>query len=311
MRTAYLDTLHSLAKRDPNVISLVADNGLIVYDGFRKDFPGRYFNFGISEGNMVSAAAGMASCGKIPFCYTISAFLAYRSYEFIRDDVCFQNQNVKIVGIGSGTAYSTLGPSHHATEDIGLLRPLPNLTLFSPGSPMDVRNTVRAAHKIQGPVYIRLGTNREREIYTGEYDFAVGKAEVLSEGRDISIVVTGSIVAEVLEATDLLIQQGIHARVINAHTLKPFDRECIVAAAKETGAVYTVEDHTTIGGLGSIVADVLAESGISIKFKKIGLNGCFAKGYGTPGEVRKMNGLNAQEIHRAILENERKKYEVY
>lgn len=304
MRTAYLNTLHSLAEKDLNVISLVADNGLIVYDGFRRDFPGRYFNFGISEGNMVSAAAGMASCGKIPFCYTISAFLAYRSYEFIRDDVCFQNQNVKIVGIGSGIAYSTLGPSHHSTEDIGLLYPLPGLTLFSPGSPTDVVNIINAAYEIQGPVYVRLGTNREREIYTGKYSFRTGKAEVVSEGRDISIISTGSIISEVLEASEMLGKNGIHARIINVHTLKPFDNICVLKAAEETGAVYTVEEHTIFSGLGSIVADVLAENRQKTRFKKIGLEGCFAKGYGTPDEVRKMNGLDAGSIFKIILESE-------
>ncbi len=311
MRTAYLDTLYDLAKKDQNVISLVADNGLIVYDDFRRDFPDRYFNFGISEGNMVSAAAGMASCGKIPFCYTISAFLAYRSYEFIRDDVCFQNQNVKIVGIGSGIAYSTLGPSHHATEDIGLLYSLPNLTVFSPGSPMDVRNIINAAYKIDGPVYVRLGTNKEAEIYSKEYDFKVGKAEVISEGNDISIIVTGSIIADVLEAVKRLEEKGIHARVINVHTLKPFDKECVIRAANETKSVYTVEEHTTVGGFGSIVADALAESGVAVKFRKIGLDGCFAKGYGTPGEVKEMNQLDAESIYNIIWEREGKRDGLY
>lgn len=302
MRTAYLNTLHELASKDERIVSMLADNGLIVYDSFRRDFPDRYFNFGISEANMVAAAAGMASCGKIPFCYTISAFLAYRSYEFIRNDVCFQNQNVKIVGIGSGVAYSTLGPSHHTTEDIGLLRGLPNLTLFSPGSPLDVKKIINAAYEIQGPVYIRLGTNNENEIYKSDYNFKVGKAEIVRDGTDITVIVTGRIIAEVLKMAEKLEKQGIRVRVVNVHTLKPFDKGAVIQAAEETRAVYTVEEHGIYGGLGSVVAEVLAENGVGTKFYRIGLKDCFAKGYGTYEGVLKANHLDADALYERILE---------
>lgn len=302
MRTAYLDTLYKLAGKDDRVISLVSDNGLIVYDDFRRDFPDRYYNFGISEGNMISAAAGMASCGLIPFSYTISAFLAYRSFEFIRDDVCFQNQNVKIVGIGSGTAYSTLGPSHHATEDISVLRVLPNLTLFSPGCATDVKNIIKAAYEIEGPVYIRLGTNKEPEIYDKAYDFQIGKGITVRDGEDISIIATGAIVSDCIEAADNLEKSGISTRIINIHTLKPFDTKIIQQAAKETKALFTVEDHNIYGGLGTLVCEAVAESGISLNiFKRIGLYDCFAKGYGTPKEVKKINSLDSTGIYSTIM----------
>ncbi len=304
MRTAYLNTLYSLAGSDGRVVSLVADNGLIVYDDFRRDFPDRYFNFGISEGNMISAAAGMASCGKIPFCYTISAFLAYRSFEFIRDDVCLQNQNVKIIGIGSGTAYSTLGPSHHATEDIGVLRCLPNLTLFSPSSPMDVENIIRASKEIPGPVYVRLGTNKEREIHKKGYTFGIGKNVVVRDGKDITIFVTGSVASNVLAAADMLSRAGIDAKVIDVHTLKPFDDESVIKSADETKAIYTVEDHTVMGGLGTIVAEVLAKNAIPARFHCLGLQGVFAKGYGTPQEVLQLNGLDPHGIYEQIIKFE-------
>ena len=301
MRNAYLNTLHKLAGEDKRVVSLVSDNGLIVYDDFRRDYPDRYFNFGISEGNMVAAAAGMASCGLIPFAYTISAFLAYRSFEFIRDDMCFQNQNVKIVGIGSGTAYSTLGPSHHATEDISVLRVLPNLTLFSPGSAMDVRHIINAAYELEGPVYIRLGTNNESEIYEKDYNFQVGKGVVVREGKDITIIVTGSIVSIVLKAADILKEKGISTRVINIHTLKPFDADIVEKAAEETRKIFTVEEHNINGGLGSIVAEVIADRRLSMDiFKRVGLRDCFAKGYGTPTEVKKMNALDEKSIAQNI-----------
>lgn len=165
MRTAYLNTLYDLASKDKRVYALISDNGAIVYDKYRKDLAKQYLNLGISEANMLGMAAGMASCGKTPFAYTIGAFLAYRALEFIRNDICLQNMNVKIVGTGAGMKYSALGPTHHATEDLGCLRSLPNLTILSPASPMEVEKATRAAYEHIGPVYLRLGTNGEQEIY--------------------------------------------------------------------------------------------------------------------------------------------------
>lgn len=300
MRNAYLNTLYDLASKDENVLSLVSDNGLIVYDDFRRDFPKQYFNFGISEGNMITAAAGMASCGKIPFAYTIGAFLAYRSFEFIRLDVCLQKLNVKIVGIGAGMAYSTLGPTHHATEDIAVLRALPNLTLFSPASPIEAKEVVKAAYRINGPVYIRLGTNNEPEIYDETYNFEVGKGIKIKEGKDITFVTTGSITYNALRVAKLLEGKNISVRVINIHTIKPFDKEIIEEAAKDTKRIITIEEHNIIGGLGSAVAEVIAEKGLAIKLDKIGLEDKFAIGYGTPVQVKEANCLDEKGIYNRI-----------
>ena len=182
MRTAYLDTLYELASRDKNVYALISDNGAIVYDKYRKDLESQYLNLGISEANMLGMAAGMASCGKIPFAYTIGAFLAYRAYEFIRNDICLQKQNVKIVGTGAGEVYSALGPTHHSTEDLGGLRSLPNLTIICPSSPLEAKKATVAAYRHEGPVYLRLGTNKEPEIYRQDYKFEIGKGTILKEG---------------------------------------------------------------------------------------------------------------------------------
>ena len=173
MRAAYLETLFELASRDKNVFALISDNGAIVYDKYRKYLNNQYFNLGISEQNMLGIAAGMANCGKIPFAYTIGAFLAYRALEFIRNDICLQNMNVKIVGTGAGMVYSALGPTHHSTEDLGCIRSFPNLTILSPASPMEVKKATRAAYEYVGPVYLRLGTNREQEIYKEDYQFEI------------------------------------------------------------------------------------------------------------------------------------------
>ena len=188
MRTAYLDALYDLAGKDSRVYALISDNGAIVYDRFRKDFEKQYLNLGISEENMLGIAAGMANCGKIPFAYTIGAFLAYRALEFIRNDICLQNMNVKIVGTGAGMRYSALGPTHHSTEDMGCLRSLPNLTILSPASPVEVAKATRAAYEYNGPVYMRLGTNREQEIYEKDYSFEIGKGVTLYSGADVTVI---------------------------------------------------------------------------------------------------------------------------
>lgn len=304
MRTAYLETLYELAQRDSQVYALISDNGAIVYDSFRAEFPGQYLNLGISEANMLGVAAGMASCGKIPFAYTIGAFLAYRAYEFIRNDICIQNQNVKLVGTGAGTVYSALGPTHHSTEDMGGLRALPNLILLCPASPLEVRKATRAAYEIEGPIYLRLGTNREREFYIEDYDFCVGKGIEIASGKDITIIGTGNILADVMDARKILGSEGISVRVVNIHTLSPFDKEIVEKAIDETRGILTVEDHNIIGGLGSAVAEVIAESGKGTLFRRLGLRN-YSKGYGSWQQIKDKNQIGIMDIcreARALLE---------
>lgn len=301
MRTAYLDTLYDLASKDKRVYALISDNGAIVYDKYRKDLASQYLNLGISEANMLGMAAGMASCGKIPYAYTIGAFLAYRAFEFIRNDICLQNQNVKIVGTGAGEVYSALGPTHHSTEDLGGLRALPNLTILCPASPLEVKKATIAAYEYEGPVYLRLGTNKEPEIYDGDYSFEIGKGVTIREGDDVTLIGAGSILKDILDVAELLQKSGVNARVINIHTIKPIDREIIVKAVEETGKLVTVEDHNIIGGLGSAVAEVVAESGRGIKFRRFGLHG-FSKGYGTYAQVKEMNGIGVEQIVDGIKE---------
>lgn len=299
MRTAYLDTLYELASKDKNVYALISDNGAIVYDNYRRDLEKQYLNLGISEANMIGMAAGMASCGKIPFTYTIGAFLAYRAFEFIRNDVCLQNQNVKIVGVGVGEAYSALGPTHHSTEDLGCLRSLPNLTIITPASPIEVRKATLAAYEHQGPVYLRLGTNKELEIYEQDYIFEIGKGVILRDGLDIALIGTGSVLKDVLEVGQRLKDEGIEARIINIHTIQPIDKDIIRKAVDEIGKIVIVEDHNMIGGLGSSVAEIITEYGKSVKFRKIGLSN-FSQGYGSYTEVRKMNGIDCETIYKTV-----------
>ena len=309
MRTAYLDTLYDLAGRDKRVYALISDNGAIVYDRYRNDLASQYLNLGISEANMLGMAAGMASCGKIPFAYTIGAFLANRAFEFIRNDICIQKQNVKIIGTGAGESYGALGPTHHSTEDLGGLRSLPNLTILCPASPLEVRKATIAAYEQEGPIYLRLGTNREPEIYEDDYNFEIGKGVTIKEGNDITLIGMGSILKDILEASKLLEKEGIQARVINMHTIKPIDHEIILQAIVDTGKIITIEDHNIVGGLGSAVAEVIAEANRTVMFKRLGLHD-FSSGYGTYTQVKEMNGIGVEKIFQeAKIAMERGQYQ--
>lgn len=303
MQRAYISALCDIAARDARVLSLLSDSGTDYDVLFNRDFPDRVINFGISEEHKTAAAAGLAMCGKIPFVYTAGAFLAYRAYEFIRNDICFQQANVKLVGMGSGLAWSTLGPSHHACEDIAALRALPMLTLLCPATPHEVKGCVEAAYAIRGPVYIRLGMSGEKEFYHDAAAFDMGDISMLRPEGDILALSTGSILEEVMSAADALREKGIHVAVGNVHTLKPFDGERFRALLSGGyRAVVTVEEHNVMGGLGGIIAEALAECAWHPPLVRVGLADRFATGYGTLAQVRRMNGLDAESIAGRITE---------
>ena len=302
MQSAYIGKLMELADKDSNVLHILADSGTGYDEMFRRNFPEQIYNFGISEENMVAAAAGMATIGKVPFVFTAGAFLAYRSLEFIRDDICFQNLNVKIVGMGSGLAWSSLGPTHHTTEDIAVLRAIPNLMILSPATPIQTAKSVEAAYEHQGPVYIRIGMNHEKEFYEEDYHMSVGKNDVLRDGGDITIFVTGSILEEADIAAQMLMEDGICINLVNVHTIKPVDKENILDMAHRSKMLFSIEEHNQCGGLGSIIAETLTENGIGIKLHRIGLEDTFAIGYGTHKSVREANALDAVSICHRIKE---------
>ena len=303
MRNAYIKAVYDMAGENKNILALVADNGAIIFDEFRRDYPEQFINFGISEANMVSAAAGMANCGKIPFAYTIAGFITMRAFEQVRNDVCLQKQNVKLVGVGAGMRYSSLGPTHHATEDIAIMRVLPDMSIIVPASPREAYSATRYAAQIDGPVYIRLEATKEPEIYPEDYEFRLGKGFVLREGKDMTFIAAGSIVHDVLEAARLLEEEGIAARVINMPSIKPIDKDIIIQAAQETGKIVTVEEHSIIGGLGSAVGEVLLEKGCgAVGFKAIGIKDSFCKGYGSHDYLKANNGLGIEQIVGQAIE---------
>lgn len=302
MQSAYIGKLMELAQQDERIVHILADSGTGYDEMFRRNFPRRMYNFGISEENMVAAAAGMAATGKIPFVYTAGAFLAYRSLEFIRDDICFQNLNVKITGMGSGLAWSSLGPTHHTTEDVAVLRSLPNLTILSPATPIQTAQSVEAAYRCQGPVYIRIGMNKEKEFYSEDYRLTVGKNEILKRGGRITVFVTGSILEEAWRAVEMLEADGIPANLVNVVSVKPFDRENVLELAACSDMLFTVEEHHVCGGIGSIISEILTDEGAGVRLHRIGLQDRFAAGYGTHRSVRQENGLDAEGIYREIKE---------
>lgn len=308
MQKAYLMALYDIAVKDSRVLSVLSDSGTGYDELFRREMPDRLLDFGIAEGNMVGAAAGLASVGFIPFVYTAGAFLAYRAYEFIRDDVCLQNQNVKIVGMGTGLAWSTLGPTHHTTEDLGILCALPNMTVLSPSCPREVEKCVKAAYEIEGPVYLRIGMSGETDIYGDDYDFVLGRNVCIFENlkenaKSLAVLSTGSESGEALRCTEALSDMGYSTAFYNVHTLKPFDEDNVKALALDFDYIITIEEHSIFGGLGSLVSDVVAGMGGTLPKAcvfKIGLNGSFAKGYGTQQEVRLANGLDAEGLLEQI-----------
>lgn len=301
MQKAYISALYELMCIDERVISCLSDSGTDYDELIAREYPDRVINFGISENNQVTAAAGMAATGKIPFIYTTGAFIAYRSYEFLRDDICLQKRNVKLVGMGAGLSWSTLGVTHHTTEDLALLKSLPNLTVLNPSTPKELIWAVKEAYRIVGPVYIRMGMSGEKEIYQDDMAFSVGKNTVVTEGTDAVVFCTGSIISEALNAVTQLKERGKNIKLVDVHTIVPFDKQSIVESA-DGGCFFSIEEHSISGGLGSSIADVIAEFGLNKRLVKIGLTG-FGEGFGTYEEVLRWNHLDSKSILGIIEKN--------
>ena len=267
---------------------------------FRSAYPERHVNMGIAEGNMMSVAAGMATCGKIAFASTFAIFAAERALEQIRNSACYPNLNVKVCATHAGLTVGEDGASHQCIEDLSIMRALPNMHVISPCDAASTRAAIRVAMDTNGPFYIRLGRLPVEGVY-GEYgddiSFTLGKANILREGRDVTIIATGTMVNIALAACDQLATEGIHARVLDMHTIKPIDEEAIILASKETGAVVTAEEHTILGGLGGAVAEVLSEKVLCI-LRRVGVMDTFGQS-GKPEALLTLYRLTAEHIAEA------------
>ena len=272
MRSLFNKVLVDIAKKDERIYMILADIGYGEIEPFREAFPKRWYNCGVAEKNMTGVACGVAMEGNIAITYSIANFPTLRCLEQIRNDVCYHNANVKIVIIGGGLAYGALGISHHSTEDLAIIRSLPNIVVLAPSDLTEARLATHAMIEHDGPVYYRCGYKDEPDIHEGPVDFQIGKAIQVRDGADATILFTGTIGHNAKLAAEALAGEGISCRLLSMHTVKPIDREAIVAAAEDTGVLVTVEEHNLMGGLGSAVAEVLMDAGVGgIKAKRIAL----------------------------------------
>ena len=301
MRDAFFAALGDLAREDARVWALTGDLGIGLFDDFERAAPGRYLNVGIAEQNLVGVAAGLAYAGRVPFAYSIAPFVTSRPHDQIRVDVAMAGAAVKLVGVGGGLAYGYLGPTHHAIEDIALMRALPGMTVLTPADPAEVRRATRAALAVDGPVYLRLGKNGEPRVLPEDEPFVVGRAAELRAGPDVTLASTGAILPQALAAADILAAAGAHATVLHFGTIKPFDAAALAGAAALTGAVVTIEEHSIIGGLGSAAAEAIAEAGAGARLRRVGVPDVFASGVGTREHLLARFGLDVSGIAGAAL----------
>lgn len=299
MRTAFVQAMIDEARDNRDIHMLTADLGFEVFEEFSQQFPSQFTNVGLAEANMITMAGGMASVGLTPICYSIIPFLTYRSLEQIRNDICYPNLNVKIVGVGTGLSYGLNGPSHIPYEDLSVMRPLPNLTILSPSDPLETYQATREMFKIKGPVYLRIGKKGEKVLsFDTIGKFSVNKVNVIKTGSDLLIFTTGSILEVVLEAVTKI--KGVNPTLVSIHTIKPLDEKTIINLIKDHQRIVTIEEHTVIGGLGSAIAEINSQYsqkpqliiGLPEKYLNIG---------GSTKFLRDLTGFNSDSIVQKIL----------
>ena len=294
-RQSYGEALLELGKENEQIVVFDADLASATKTNlFAKEFPNRFFDMGIAEQNMISTAAGMATCGKIPYASTFAVFAAGRAYDKIRNSVCYPKLNVKICATHAGITVGEDGATHQMIEDISLMRTLPNMTVISTSDDIQTKWAVKEISKLNGPVYLRLSRLATPVIYDENQKFEIGKAVQIGEGTDATIFATGVTVSEALKAQEELKIKGIDVRVVDIHTIKPIDRDIIVKCAKETKRLISIEDHNIIGGLGSAISEVLADE-YPVKLTRLGINDTFGKS-GKATELMEYFGITANDI---------------
>lgn len=300
-RQSYGEALEKLGEENNNIVVLDADlAGATKTNIFAKKFPERFFDMGIAEANMMGVAAGMSTCGKIPYVSTFAAFAAGRAYDQIRSSICYPKLNVKICATHSGITVGEDGATHQMIEDISLMRTLPNMTVMSVCDDTETKWAVKKISKLNGPVYLRLARLATPIIYEENQKFEIGKAIQIGDGTDATIFATGVTVAEAIKAKEILANRGINIRVVDVHTIKPIDKEMIVKSAKETKRLISVEDHNIIGGLGSAISEVLTDE-YPCKLVRLGINDVFGKS-GNAVELMEYFGLTSEKIVQSVID---------
>ena len=300
-RDAYGKALVKLGQINEQVVVLDADlSKSTKTNDFYKAYPDRFFNMGIAEQNLIGAACGLATAGKIPFASSFAMFATGRAFEIIRNSVAYPKLNVKVCATHAGITVGEDGASHESIEDIAIMRSVPNMTVLVPADGVEAEQMILEAARVYGPMYVRLGRSAVPTIFDENYKFEIGKGVVVREGNDATIIACGIMVYEAIKASEQLALEGINARVINMSTIKPIDKELIINAARETKAIVTAEEHSIIGGLGSAVSEVVSEE-CPVVVKKIGVKDTFGES-GTPAELLKKYGLTAEDIVNTVKE---------
>lgn len=294
-RDAYGEALVELGKKNPNVVVLDADLSKSTKTNlFAKAFPNRHFNMGVAEANMISTAAGLATCGKIPFASTFAVFASGRVWDQVRMSVCYPELNVKIVATHGGITVGEDGASHQANEDIAIMRALPNITVIVPADAVETKKAVMAIADFEGPVYMRLGRSAVPVVFDDSYDFQIGESVIVRPGDDVSIFACGIMLAEALEAAESLALEGISAEVVNVSTIKPLDTETILGSVRKTECAVAAEEHSVIGGLGSAIAEVLIDA-FPVPLERVGLPDTFGES-GKPHELLAKYCMTSSDI---------------
>lgn len=298
-RKTFGEALVEVGAKNDRVVALSADSSSgSGMKPFHERFPERHFEFGIMEQGIAGISAGMASTGKIPFFVAIAPFVTSRPFEMVRNDLGYMRQNVKVVGRCAGMTYADLGPTHQSLEDIAMMRTIPGFTVVNPGCPVEIIKATHAIVDHKGPVYMKLGGPKMPVLFDEDHDFQLGKGVTMQDGRDVTLVGTGTVLSKAHAAAEILEKQGISVRLINIHTIKPLDRDLLLKAARETKAIVTVEEHYIAGGLGSAIAETLAES-CPVRMKMIGVNDRFASN-GPYEELLAQHGLQAEQIAETV-----------
>ena len=293
MRKVFIDTLCNLAQKDKRIWLLTADLGFSFLEKFAEKYPDRFVNIGVAEQNMAGVAAGLALSGNIVFMYSIANFPVFRCLEQIRNDICYHNANVKIVSVGAGMAYGSAGYTHHGIEDIGVMRLLPNMTVVSPADPIETKFATIAIAQHPGPCYLRLGKSNEPVLHQGLPHFELSKVIIVTEGSDITLIASGTILKTAIEAAEQLKIQGYQAEIISVPVIKPFDAETILKSAHKTGRVITIEEHG-LGGLATVVAETIV--GMKCRFSPILIEQCPITVAAGQQKLREMHGLNVDSL---------------
>ncbi|EMU55467.1 transketolase family protein [Clostridium butyricum] len=300
-RESYGEALIQIGHENENIVVLDADlSKSTKTNGFKTEFPDRFFNAGIAEQNLMGMAAGMSNIGLIPFASTFAVFATGRAFEIIRNSICYPKANVKIAATHAGITVGEDGGSHQSIEDIALMCSLPNMTVIVPADHREAMEATKAAAMMEGPVYLRFGRCNTEDIFDDSYKFEIGKGTEIKKGDDAAIIATGMMVQKAIEAAKYLESEGIHVRVINISTIKPIDKEIIIKAAKETKGIVTAEEHSIIGGLGSMVSSVVCDK-YPCKVKMIGIEDKFGES-GTPNELMEKFKLTSDAISESIKE---------